>query len=522
MRRALLILLAVGVALARPAVAGAQAADPVRWLVAPFEQTSAGLQERWIGEAIAVLTADALASAGVPVYSAAERREAWEAHGVSPAATLSRATLVTLGRAARATRILMGTYAVANGQLRIQSRVLETAGPTLGPVVEEAGALADLVPLIGRMGGRLLGQAAPLAGPLGGHPPAAIEQLVRGQLATAVQAKRSHFTQALAIAPALHEAALELWSVHDGLDEHEAALAAARRVPDGTPHSQTAHLRAGLSLLALGRLEEARTLLAILSRGFRDAAVLVNLALVQARLGQPSAESLAEAVALSPRDADVRFNAGYAAWVRGEPATAVGHLREAVRLQLDDAQAHYVLGQALTVQGRPVEAAAEQALAARFSEEVAGLRPEAARGWERPFAEPRTVPSAPISRVLADARERTAGELTESYWRLGREALAQGRHDQALAEFRRAAYLRPYDGVSYRLVAEAFLAAGRAREAVEAATLAVFGADDIPSHLTLADAFDRSGQAAAARAEWQLVLSRDPGNETARRLLSAR
>ncbi|MGE0392274.1 MAG: tetratricopeptide repeat protein [Vicinamibacterales bacterium] len=454
-----------------------QAAAPL-WLVAPFEQTSTGLQERWIGEAVAVLVTDALAAAGIPVYGASDRRDAWDEHGISPAATVSHATLITIGRAAAATHVVSGTYVVTGGRIRITGRVIETAGPSMAEAVEEAGPLPDLLAVLGRISARLAGRGTPLMGPLSAHPAAAVEQFVRGLLAASGEARLTHFTQALAIAPTLHQAALELWRVHDERDAHEAALAAARRVPDGTPLARTAQLRAAISLAALGRLDEARAQLTILSRGPRDAAVWSNLAWVLAAMGQSGAAALAEASAIDPADADIRFNAGYAAWQRGEPATAVASLREAVRLRPEDGQAHYALGHALTALGRTVEAAAEQAMAARYSEELATLVPTDARAWERMLADPREPGLARMGRALAASRARAQEALAEDYRRLGREAMAQGRHDAALAEFRRAAYLRPYDPVTLRLVAAAAHAAGRATESADAETLAAFAAGD--------------------------------------------
>lgn len=482
------LLLAVAVAVPAVPVRAAQPETPSsasppaspRWLVAPFEQTSVGLQERWIGEAVAVLVTDALVAAGIPAYSPADRRDAWDEHGISPAAALSHATLVTVGRAAAATHVVTGTYAVADGRIRITGRVLGTGGPSIDAVVDEAGPLPDLLAIVSRVSAGLTGRGTALTGPLGAHPPAALEQFVRGLIASSGEARLAYLTQALAIAPSLYPAAVELWRVHDERDAHEAALAAVRRVPDGTPLARTAHLRAAISLAALGRLDEARDQLTILSRGARDAAVWSNLAWVLTSLGQSGAAALAEAVAIAPADADVRFNAGYAAWLRGEPATAVASLREAVRARTEDARAHYVLAQALMALGRKVEAAAERALAARFSDELAALAPEDARGWERVLADPREPGGARMADALAATRARAQEALAADYRRLGREAMAQGRHEAALAEFRRATHLRPYDAPTLRMVAEVARAAGRTAESVEALTLAAFAAGDTP------------------------------------------
>ncbi len=517
MTRALALLALVSVA-----AAGRVAAAPAeQWLVPAFEQTSTGLQEQWIGEGIAVLVGDSLASAGMTVRPARDRRVIWERHSIGPSAVVTRATLIILGRASGATHVVTGTYGVTAGVLRISARVLETAGPTLSASVEESGPLPDMLVIIGRLSGRLTRRNAALRGPLSTHPPAAVEQFIRGQLAAAPPARLSHLEQALRLAPDMHEARLEVWEAHQAQAAPEAALAAVRRVPDGIPLAREAQLRAAVSLVALGRMEEARDQFTILSRGRRDAVVLNDLGVVQARLGQSPVSAFAEAVTLAPEDPDIRFNAGYTAWRRGEPGSAIPALREAVRLRVDDGEAHYLLGQALLAVGRRIEAAAEMALAARFSERMASLPPTDARGWERLFESLQDPGVVRVEPLLASARNREQGRLAAEYLVRGREALTERRYQEALGEFRRVVYLLPYDGAAHRLVAEACLGAGLVREAVEAATLAVFSADDVTSHLLLAETFDRAGEFGAARAERQLVLTRDPTNPAARRLLGA-
>lgn len=507
--------------LAVPAGAHA-AAPPETWLVPAFDAEGVAASHTWIGEALAELITDAFQAAGLRVFDATERRALWDEYDLPASAALAHATLVRVGRDVGATRVIVGRYAVQGDTVRVQGYVLDTGEPAMGARIEALSGLDGLAAMAAQVAGRAAGRPVPLAGPLAAMPPAAVEAFVKGRVAGRLVDRLAHLDRALAIAPAFPLARLAQWELHDAQDADAAALTAVRAVPAGTPWSRAAQLRSAVSLINLGRLEEAREQLQALSRAGADAAILNNLGVVRVRLGQTPGTAFTDAARLDPGEGDIPFNAGYAAWRRGEAATALAALRDAVRVHAADAQAHYVLAQVYQALGRPVEAAAERMATQRLAEELATLEPGKAVGWERVLPD-LSAPAAPrAARAVAAARAVEQQGLAAGYLARAASAMAAQHPADAVGELRRAVYLTPYDAEAQRRLAEACLTAGLPAEAVTAATLAVAAADDVASHLALARAHAAAGHAEAARAEARVVLGREPGNAEAARLNGTR
>jgi len=57
------------------------------------------------------------------------------------------------------------------------------------------------------------------------------------------------------------------------------------------------------------------------------------------------------------------------------------------------------------------------------------------------------------------------------------------------------------------------------RDAIDELKISIWSDDQIDAHLALADAYTQARDVAAARAELQIVLTRDPANADARRAL---
>lgn len=498
----------------------ASAAPVDRWLVPAFEPSVAGRQHLWMGEGVAVVLIEALRVRGVPVLSQAERSRMLERRGVAPGGVLTHATLLTLARAVEAARVVVGSFAVEGGVLRVSARVLAAAPPSLSAVLEEQGPLPEFAVIVERLAARLVPDRPPAVSRFAVMPPAAIERLARALSASSEVAQLALLDQAVSLAPEMYQARLEAWEIRTRREQHEVALAQVRRVPEGAPETHRAQLLAAVSLMALRRVDEAFTRLTLLSRIRRDAAVLNNLGVLQLRRGEPAGTYFADAQAADPADPDIHFNTGYAAWRRGDPASAVVALREAVRLSASDAQAHHVLSLALASTGKGIEAAYEQAIAERLSAELAGLPSAAVAGWERLRLDVDGEGPARVDRLMDLSEQRAHEQLARTYLAHGQRLHREGRLAEAVAELRRAVHLSPYDGEAHRGLAEVHLAAGQAQAAVEAATLAVFSRDAAASRLVLAEALMGTGQRTAARAELDLVLKWEPDNEKARRLLA--
>jgi tetratricopeptide (TPR) repeat protein len=124
-----------------------------------------------------------------------------------------------------------------------------------------------------------------------------------------------------------------------------------------------------------------------------------------------------------------------------------------------------------------------------------------------------------VEDALVAAEQRDQRELAVFHLEAGRRLFQADRDAEAIAEVRRAIYLSPYDREAHLLLGRLYLRDGRMREAIDELKVSIWSDDQIDAHLALADAYTQAKDVAAARAELQVVLVRDPANAAARRAL---
>src|SRR5271157_5105086 len=121
-------------------------------LVLPFANHSAAANLDWIGESIAETVGDALASQGLLVLDREDRLEGYRRLSLRPGAELTRASVIKIGEALDAARVIYGEYELlpsegasgqSKGSLRVNARVLDLKRTRQSPAFEELGALED-------------------------------------------------------------------------------------------------------------------------------------------------------------------------------------------------------------------------------------------------------------------------------------------------------------------------------------------------------------------------------------------
>jgi tetratricopeptide (TPR) repeat protein len=233
-----------------------------------------------------------------------------------------------------------------------------------------------------------------------------------------------------------------------------------------------------------------------------------------------------DAIAVEGADSDLLFNLGYAYWLDRDLPNAIQSLREAVRRNPADDAAHYVLGVALQMSGNAAEGARERELARRLSSEYAEwekTQPGAnavPRGLERLRTELSVPAFRRVETEIVSAGQRSQQELAAFHIDAGRRAYLVERDDEAMASFRRAVYLSPYDAEAHLLLGRVYLRGGRHQEAVDEFTISIWSRDSIAARLALAEAYIQIQNMEGARSELQVVLSRETTNPDARRLLA--
>lgn len=532
-RRLLLVVVCLGFA------AAARAQTLERPLVVPFEDNSRSLQFHWLSEGSAVILTDDLLALGAPAITREDRRRAFERLRVPSSATLSHATAIRIGELVGAGEVIIGSVDVrpssasaGSEDIIVRARSIRLDAGRLGPEIVESGPLVNLFDVYARLARRLVPGSGVTSAELEQiQPPvAAIEQYVKGLLAQAPAARVNFLRQALRIHPALHRARIELWHVHTGEGDHEDALAAVRDVAPDHRLARQARFLSAVSMLHLGRHDQALATFSELNRARPDPAVLNNLGVVQMRRGATATGERAvtyftEATRADDVDSDLFFNLGYAYWLERDVPNAIHWLREAVRRNPADDGAHYVLGVALQSTGAATEAAREKELAKRLSSEYAEWEAKqpgangAPRGLERIKTDLDIPASLRIETMIVRAEQRDQRDLAAFHLQAGRRAYQAERDVEAIAELRRAVYLSPYQSDAHVLLGRAYLRSGRVDDAIAALKIALWIDDTVATHLILAEAYIQARDIETARAELTWILKADPKNSEATRLL---
>jgi len=502
-------------------------------IVVPFNIDGRDARGYWLREASAVILTDNLMSIGIAAMSRDERLRAFDSLRVPATARLSHATVIRVGQIVGAMRVIVGSCAIAGGTLTVRARSILLDNGQLSPEVVETGPLANMFDVYERVA-RHVAEGLPRGGATTAisHPPvAAFEQYIKGLLAEAPAMKLSFLREALRLSPTLARARIAIWEVYNELGEHQNALTTIRQVPTTHALAREAAFLASVSLVQLARYQEAFDALTALNRARVDGSVLNNLGIVQLRrppgtTGRRAVSYFADAVAVEGADSDLLFNLGYGHWLDRDWPNAIQSLREAVRRRPTDDAAHYVLGAALQQSGNAGEGARERELARRLSSEYgewektqppAGSVP---KGLERLRTELSVRAFRRVESEIVAAGQRSQQELAAFHVDAGRRAYLVERDDEAIASFRRAVYLSPYDAEAHLLLGRVYLRGGRHQEAIDEFTISIWSRDSVAARLALAEGYIQTQNMAGARTELQVVLSREPTNPDARRLLA--
>jgi tetratricopeptide (TPR) repeat protein len=511
---------------------GAAAQTSPRILVMPFENVARDSRIFWLTEAAAVLLADNLNALGANAITREERRAAFESLQVPPAAVLTDATVIRIGQLVGASQVVVGTLQLQGETLLVRAKSIALEAGRIQTHATEGAPLPDLFSIFEHLGRQIAppGTVAPAAAVSFENPPVrAFENYIKGLLAETPATALNYLNAALQAYPSFDRPRLAIWEVYTDQGEHERALAAVKAVPMSARFGRRAAFLAGLSHLAMKRLDEAFQIYSALLKERPTAAVYNNLGIVQLRRGASvdagqAASYFNRAAEMATQEVDYFFNLGYAYWLHRDMMAAIYWLREAVRRDPTDGDAHLVLAAALSSTGQTVEAARERELAKRLSSKYEDID-------RRPASDP--VP-ADLERVnsgvelpspqnggdtLNASGQRDQRDLARFHLEAGQRMFQEERDRDALQELNRALFLSPYEARAHLLVGRIHLRGGRVAEAIDALKISLWSEESAGAHAALAEAYLAAKNLASARAEAERALAMDPGDQAARRVL---
>lgn len=339
-------------------------------LVLAFFNHSNSANLDWIGESIAESLHDSLASEGLLVLDREDRLEAYRRLTLRPGAELTHASIIKIGESLDASNVVYGYYELlpppadnpqSKGSLRITARIIDLKHTRQAPPFSELGALEDLASLEVHLGWQSLaslqGKAAPSESEfLRARPPVridAVENYVRGLLATSAEQRNHFFTQAARLDEHYSQPCFQLGKTYWEKNDYKTAAGWLERVSRSDPHYLEAQFFLGLSKYHNGDFGGAEQAFQVVAAAVPLNEVLNNLGAAQARRNNAAAAvaSFKKAIEGDNADPDFLFNLGYTYWRAGQYGAAAETFRQVVERSPDDTEATALLGRALKQDG---------------------------------------------------------------------------------------------------------------------------------------------------------------------------
>jgi tetratricopeptide (TPR) repeat protein len=328
----------------------------------------------WIGESIAETVRDALSSEGLLVLGREARAEAYRRLSLRPGAELTHASIIKVGDALDAARVVYGYYellpaeggAASKGSLRITARVLYLKETRQGPLFSELGAIEDLAELEARLGWQALRQLDPRSAPseedfLKVRPPVridAVENYVRGLLATDPEQRQHLFMQAARLDEHYSPPCFQLGKSYWEKREYKVAAGWLARVGPFDRRYLEAQFFLGLCRYHFEDYAGAENSFKLVAGTMPLNEVFNNLGAAEARLShyQEAIASFQKALEGDNADPDYHFNLGYTEWRDGQYQAAAERFRSVLERAPNDEEATLMLDRSLKSEGaRPGE-----------------------------------------------------------------------------------------------------------------------------------------------------------------------
>jgi tetratricopeptide (TPR) repeat protein len=334
------------------------------YLVLPVSNGSGNANLDWVGESVAEAVREALAAQGIMTHDRDDRQEVYRRLGVRPYAQLTRATIIKIGQTLDAEEVIYGEFDLksapndgnSSATVRISGHVMDLKGLRQGPEFAEIGPLEDLAVLQRHLAWQALRVLAPQKSlPENEFMAAArrirvdaLENYIRGLLATSSDQKSRLFTQAIRLDPDYSQAQYQLGMLYFGKKEYRAAADWLSKVAPSDVNVRHATFYLGLARYYTGDFTGAQAAFEQVAKSVPLNEVVNNLGAAQSRRNLPEAmDNFSKALEGDQADPTYHFNLGYALWKQGKFDAAADSFRAALDRDPNDTQATLMLGRCL-------------------------------------------------------------------------------------------------------------------------------------------------------------------------------
>ena len=564
-----------------PAFSPAQAQNPSAdvVMVLPFENISNRPEYNWVGESFADALAGLLNKPGIVVVSSDERDFAYQQLRLPETVIPSRATAIKLGRQAKASMIVIGSYSVTPAESReakaeksdtpsgdayvqVTARVIKiNEGRNFGEVkdgnwitrqFDRGDVLTALQDIQGWLAYQILYQrdkALPYSQNQIVQEATKIPQKAFEAYVKAVQLPLRDETRANYLKNALHyyaeslggavypQAAFELGRGYMSLGKWKDATEYFSKLQKKEPHYAEAAFYASLGYTKLEDYGRALATVVPLSSDLPLVAVYNNAGAVATQAARESKndadrtrllgqglEFLGQASKSAPSDQMVHFNYGYALFLSGKFSDAAEHFRPVITSDPQDGQAYFLFSKSLAKLGKAEAATAADDMARRY------LSSSYAK-WETEWQKSQTTSGVDLrlrdvldrEEVFGLARDQSLtaamgspSSASQDLLMKARDLYQAGRDDEALPELHRVVMIEPTNAEAYLLSGRINLRRSDQEAAIAALKTAIFWDPKlIDAHILLGRIFLERGDRGEARKYAQSAITIDPNNQEA-------
>ncbi|MBM3760567.1 MAG: tetratricopeptide repeat protein [Acidobacteria bacterium] len=322
------------------------------WLVIPFANQTSKPTLDWIGESIAESISESLVRRNFILIDREQRKEAETRLALRANTPWTRGTMLKIAEVLDADHLVFGIYDLAAssettslGTLKLNAEVINVRDLNREGKFEDRSSLEDLASLQSRLANRIA-KTQP-AGNAGVRLDA-LENYVRGLLASTPEAQERFFQQSLKLEPRYSQASFQYGRLLLNRGNNPSAALQLDKVQPEDPHYLEANFLLGLARFRLKEFKGAEAAFARVNREVPLGEVLNNLGVTQLRLVMPEAvETLRQALEGDSKDPIYHFNFGLALLLRGAFAEAADQFRAALESNPDDQDATKLLGRCL-------------------------------------------------------------------------------------------------------------------------------------------------------------------------------
>jgi tetratricopeptide (TPR) repeat protein len=325
-------------------------------VIVPFENTSKAPGIDWIGEAFSEVVGQRMTAAEYFVIRREDRIYAFDRLGIPATLRPSRATLYRVAEEMDVDYLVVGSYTFDGRTFTARSQVMDMKRLRLSPEAVESGALTQLVDIQNATSWDMLHDIDPtfsiaknnytasVAASSGQIRLDALENYVRGTLATDNAEKLKRLKEAVRLHPTYAQAILQLGKTYFEAKEYESASLWLGKIPKTEPLASEANFYLGLASYYTGNFERAEEDFGFVASRVPLIEVYNNLGVVTARRGKKSAvDYFDRVVQADSHDPDYRFNLGLALFRNGDTAGAIRQLKESLALRPQDTEAKSLL-----------------------------------------------------------------------------------------------------------------------------------------------------------------------------------